>query len=162
SFTKLMSDILGGASLWATFVTVVVIAPLTEEFFFRGLVLRGFLDNYGVGKAIFVSALLFGLLHLNPWQFAGAIILGLVFGWWYVRTASLWPCLIGHAVNNAIPVILIGLLKWSVPGYTESSSTVVRLHPLWLDAVGLAVVALGTWTLWRLFDEYYGRKAEAG
>jgi hypothetical protein len=64
---------------WESFIALIIVAPLTEEFLFRGLILRGFLSRYSVVVSVLVSALLFGLLHGNPWQFFSATILGIVF-----------------------------------------------------------------------------------
>src|SRR5207249_4934307 len=55
------------------------------------------------------TAVLFGAFHLNPWQFPGAVGLGVIFGWWFVRTGSLVPCIFGHAFVNGLatlPVLL--------------------------------------------------------
>jgi uncharacterized protein len=89
--------------VWNALVAPVVVAPVTEEFLFRGLILHGFLQNYGRRKALLVSALLFALFHLNPWQFLGALVMGVVFGWWLIESGSLLPCLLGHALANLLP-----------------------------------------------------------
>jgi membrane protease YdiL (CAAX protease family) len=81
-------------------VEVVVIAPLFEELFFRGLVLNGMRRRYPAWKAIGLSTLLFALSHANPWQLAIPLLTGVVFGWVVVRTGTLWLPLIGHAVHN--------------------------------------------------------------
>ena len=40
-----------------------------------------------------------GLIHLNPWQFVPATLLGVLFAWFLLRTGSLVPCLVGHALH---------------------------------------------------------------
>lgn len=85
-----------------TFLTIVIAAPILEEFVFRGIVLEGFLKNYDAKKSIIWSAVIFGAVHLNPWQFIGASILGAYIGWVYYRTRSLIPCIIIHLLNNLI------------------------------------------------------------
>jgi membrane protease YdiL (CAAX protease family) len=82
-------------------VTLCVIAPFVEEMLFRGLFLRSFLWNYSTGRSIVLSALLFGLAHLNVYQFVIASMLGLLSGWLYVVTRSLWPPILEHASYNA-------------------------------------------------------------
>lgn len=89
--------------VWNALVAPVVVGPVTEELLFRGLILHGFLQNYGRRKALLVSALLFALFHLNPWQFLGALAMGLVLGWWLIESGSLLPCLLGHALFNLLP-----------------------------------------------------------
>lgn len=92
----------------AGFLTVCILAPIIEEILFRGILLRGLLQN-GTSPiiAISLSAILFGLAHLNPWQFLGAGLLGAVFGFVYFRTKSLWLCIFLHALNNSVSFIMM-------------------------------------------------------
>ena len=57
------------------------------------------------GMAILLSALIFGLIHVNPAQVPFAFCLGLVFGWLYYRTGSIIPGMIGHFLNNSLATI---------------------------------------------------------
>jgi len=85
-----------------SFITIVIAAPLLEELIFRGVILNGFLHNYSPKKAIVVSAVLFGFVHLNPWQFVGATLLGLFMGWIYYKTHCIWLTIFIHFMNNLI------------------------------------------------------------
>ena len=69
---------------------VCVLAPVLEEMLFRGVILRAFLQRYSRGAAIAHSAGVFGLAHMNLYQFVAAFTLGLLAGWLYERTRSLW------------------------------------------------------------------------
>ncbi len=133
-------------SVWGSILALVVVAPITEELLFRGLILRGFLAQYSVRKSVFVSALLFALIHLNPWQFAGAFVVGLIFAWWFVETRSLLPCLFGHALFNAIPLIAGPVLQLEIRGYSSPSET-PSWQPVWFDLTGCLLLGLGVW-LW--------------
>ncbi|MFP4555770.1 MAG: CPBP family intramembrane glutamic endopeptidase [Bacteroidales bacterium] len=82
------------------FLTIVVVAPVLEEFIFRGIMLDGLLKRYSPHKAIIVSSILFGFVHLNPWQLTSAFILGLFIGWVYFKTRSISIAIIIHAFNN--------------------------------------------------------------
>lgn len=143
---------LGQTSLWGSFVVLVVVAPLTEELLFRGFILRGFLSHYSMRKAVLASAILFGAFHLNPWQFLEAAILGVLFAWLFVQTCSLLPCIFGHALINALPIILLGILNLEIPGVT-SELTKVEFQPFWLDLFGLFLAGLGLWLLKRMFGK---------
>ena len=90
----------------AGFITICILAPIIEEIIFRGIVLRGLLQN-GTSPyiAIVLSSLFFGLAHMNPWQFFGAGFLGAIFGFVYYRTKSLWLVMFLHALNNTISFI---------------------------------------------------------
>ena len=133
-------------SLWGSIVSLVVVAPLTEELLMRGLILRGFLSHYSARKAILASAILFGLLHLNPWQFIGATTLGILFAWWFIETRSMLPCLFGHALANAVPLTATVLFQLEIPGFTSGFEQ-VEFQPLWLDCLGVVLAALGIWLL---------------
>lgn len=93
-FDRMMSN--GIASV----VTVCIVAPVLEEMLFRGVILRSFLRQYSRRDAIFGSAFLFGLAHLNVCQFAVGIIVGAISGWLYERTRSLWPSILLHGAYN--------------------------------------------------------------
>ena len=79
---------------------VCVLAPVLEEMLFRGVILRAFLLRYPPGTAIVHSAAIFGLMHMNIYQFVGAMTMGLVLGWLYERTRSLFPCIVLHGAFN--------------------------------------------------------------
>ena len=84
----------------SSFFTIVIFAPLLEELFCRGIILRGLLHHTTPAKAIFWSALMFGVMHLNPWQAIPAFLLGLLMGWIYWKTRSLWIVIFIHFINN--------------------------------------------------------------
>jgi membrane protease YdiL (CAAX protease family) len=83
------------------FIFMVIVAPIGEEFIFRGIILDGLLNRYSAWKAIMFSALLFGIAHLNPWQFVPAFILGIFFGWIYYNTQkNVLHTIILHSIVN--------------------------------------------------------------
>ena len=88
-----------------TFFTLVIAAPLLEEAIFRGVILDGLLKKYSPQRSIVISSLLFGIAHLNPWQFVGAFLFGLFMGWVYYKTRSLLPSILMHAANNLLAFI---------------------------------------------------------
>ena len=91
------------------FVQMVVIAPLFEEFWFRGMVLES-LRPYGNGVAIFISALLFGLTHANFAQFFYAALMGIFLGYIAVSTKSVVATTIMHAIFNSFAASVLLLL----------------------------------------------------
>lgn len=104
-FEKLMGTMLGGDPIW-TFVTVAICAPLLEETICRGYVCRGLLTHKGPTAAILWSALIFAVMHLNPWQGLSAFVLGVFYGWVYYKTHCLWATIYLHFVNNGLATIL--------------------------------------------------------
>ncbi len=87
-------------------VLICVIAPVVEEMLFRGVMLRSFLRQYPEGTAIAHSAAVFGLAHLNVYQFVLAFGLGLLIGKLYAATRSLLPGILIHACYNTTVVIV--------------------------------------------------------
>ncbi len=134
------------SSVWL----LVIVAPLSEEFLVRGLILRGFRQRYTVRTAILVSALLFGALHLNPYQFFGGLGLGTVLAWWQIRTHSLSPCLFGHALINALPLLLPRLPLPEIRGYNAISET-VEFQPPWFTLTGAVLLVIGNQLVRRQF-----------
>ena len=149
----LLNRLINGNPWWSSLVILAIIAPFTEEFLFRGLILTGFLNNYSAKKAILISALLFAIFHLNMFQFLGAFALGLFFAWLVVKTKSLWPGIFGHALNNGLPVIVQKLLKMKIPGYTIQYQSHTVMQPLWFDAIGLVLLGIGVWLFWPIVHE---------
>lgn len=89
-------------------ITFGLMQPIAEELLFRGVLLHNLLkwkdDNPWL--AIIVSSVLFSIVHLNYTQMINAAILGLIMGWLFYKTKSLWPCLIIHVTNNLMCCIL--------------------------------------------------------
>jgi membrane protease YdiL (CAAX protease family) len=69
--------------------------------------LQGFLLRYSRPAAIAISAVLFAVAHANPVQFFTVIGLGVIFGWWYSETQSIWLGVAGHAINNGIAFLAL-------------------------------------------------------
>ncbi|MBK0384520.1 CPBP family intramembrane metalloprotease [Pedobacter sp. SD-b] len=92
-------------------IGAVFFAPILEEFIFRGIVLRGLLSRYSPLKAILITGILFGLIHLNPAQIPQAIVLGIFFSWVYYFTNNLAVCILLHAVSNVTSLGFLYLIN---------------------------------------------------
>ena len=141
-FSRLFDSDLG---VWGGILRIVIIAPIVEELIFRGVIMSGFSRIYHPVFAIFFSALLFALFHLNPWQFPAAFALGLILGWIRIRTGSVLACMAGHAIHN-------GLVFLSVTFYLQLKDLAIMqpgvnqnylIHFLLL-AIGIVLVWLVT------------------
>ncbi len=121
-----------------TAVALVVVAPLTEELFFRGLLLRGFLHRYSSTAAILLSAFFFALAHITPNQLLTAWVGGIFLGWLRVRSGSLWPPVVAHALVNAQAAATLPFLD---PERTAAPGS--DLLPWWLVGIALALLILG-------------------
>jgi len=92
---------------WGAALKVVVIAPVIEEILFRGIIMHGLMRNYRSWYAVLLSAILFSVFHLNPWQMTYTFFLGLLLGWIMVRTRSLPMAIMVHALNNLLVLLSI-------------------------------------------------------
>lgn len=151
-FAEAYLDIIGPhVPAWKLLFTLSFVAPLTEEFLFRGLLMHGYLQRYTARKAIILSSLLFAVIHLNPWQFASATVLGVLVGWCRVRTGSLWLCLFVHALNNSMISLIQVIPGLEIPGYTISAAHESQFQPLWFNLLGIGLAGLGLGSLAVLF-----------
>jgi uncharacterized protein len=96
----------GRGALGVTLLILVLVvgAPLFEEMFFRGLVLRSFAARVNDGLALVLSAMMFGLIHFQPLQFPALMMFGLVVGYAAQRTGRLGLGMAIHAGFNATAV----------------------------------------------------------
>ncbi|TMM19708.1 MAG: CPBP family intramembrane metalloprotease [Actinobacteria bacterium] len=101
-------------------IFVVLGAPLVEELFFRGLLLRSLEKTKGLASlgrracpavAVLVSAVAFGLAHLEVLQLLGLAAFGVVLGVLAERWRRLGPGMVAHATFNAVTVIVIALAR---------------------------------------------------
>ncbi len=97
-----------------TILYAIVIAPIHEELYFRGILFRAARDRYGLAVGLLVSGLGFGLIHYldGPWQNA-ALLMGVMFfngialAWWYERRGTIVASVVAHMVFNVIGLTLI-------------------------------------------------------
>ena len=119
-------------------LTLCIIAPIAEEYLFRGLMMRKMLRwNISPWYAIIGSSIMFGLIHLNPAQIPGAIILGIFMAWMCYRTRSLIPGIIIHITNNTLCLIP-----------EECYDTYIASTPIMeggLSLVSIAIIILSIW-----------------
>lgn len=84
---------------------IAVIPAIGEEFFFRGIMQRIFIEWFRNQHAgIIISAILFSFMHFQFLGFIPRILLGILFGYMLVWTGSIWVPVVAHFVNNAIAV----------------------------------------------------------
>ncbi|HET6777086.1 MAG TPA: type II CAAX endopeptidase family protein [Actinomycetota bacterium] len=97
----------------------LVIAPIHEELFFRGILFRSLADRYGFAVGFWGSGLAFGLIHYVPapsWY--GSVLLmgimvftGVALAWFYQRRGNIVASMVAHATFNVIGLTLILALR---------------------------------------------------
>ncbi|MCF0195256.1 MAG: CPBP family intramembrane metalloprotease [Bacteroidaceae bacterium] len=94
-------------------LSIAVLGPIAEEVCYRagimGLFIKAARDTGNVRLIItglLIQAVLFAGIHVNPVQVIFAMFMGLLLGWVYLRTGSLWPCIALHIANNSTAVAM--------------------------------------------------------
>lgn len=133
-------------------VLAVGIAPVLEEFFFRGLIQRSLERRWGPAAGIAGAAGLFAAMHVLPWIFPLHFFLGLAFGFAVYASRSIWTGVVLHAANNA--VALIGILLDDAPPSPAPTLWERGVDVEWWSAVLLLALALAAaaWTGRRLWE----------
>lgn len=119
----------------AIFSTAIVPA-ICEEYLFRGAIL-GLLLPFGRTAAIIGSSVLFGFMHQNPLQLFYTVFMGVILGYIYVKTKSIWACVLLHFFNNLITVV-----EDFLPVFTGVEWIVMLVDFLVLTAGAICLVAL--------------------
>ncbi len=121
------------ASLAVGLICYGIISPLAEELVFRGIVYNELKRSYRLPLAMLISALLFGLYHMNPVQGGYGFIMGLLLAYLYEYFGSfLWPVLV-HMLANSLAYILSN---------TSLSTTVIRSWPAAIVCAAVTIVGI--------------------
>lgn len=91
---------------WQIFLFVGILGPLSEEFVFRGVIYHGYRKGGRIAMSMFLSALLFGLMHLNFNQMSYAIVMGILGALMIEATGSFWASFIFHMCINSSSVLM--------------------------------------------------------
>jgi membrane protease YdiL (CAAX protease family) len=109
SAKDLVEAIDGPVDLVLLLLAVVVMAPLVEELFYRGLLLRALQRWLGPVPAVLISSTVFAAVHLELVTFPGLFVFGLIAGWLVMRTGRLGPAWAMHVGFNATTVVALHL-----------------------------------------------------
>ena len=101
-----------GWGLWVSFAFTVLVVPIIEELYFRGIILPALAKKYGWIIGIAGSSAIFAVLHGQYNVMIYTFILGCVLSVMYIRIKSIVPGIIVHVINNAVAFILIaGIIR---------------------------------------------------
>lgn len=118
--------------------TSIILAPVAEELFFRGVVLKQF-ARVSRRFAIIVSAVIFGLMHGNPYQAVMAFLIGLVLGYVTIETDSLVPAIICHMAVNTVASIP-DIVYYFDPVLSDDVAYMLGILEFVIGAVGIAMI----------------------
>lgn len=128
-------------------ISSVVVAPVTEEFLFRGILLHRWAAKWGASRAILVSFIIFGFLHID---FLGALVFGIVMALLYIKTRTLIVPMVAHAMNNTI-VIAIDLFP------TDNTSEITNFSEFWQWGLILVVISL-PFVIYFIYKNWYSQR----
>ena len=137
-------------SFWVTSVYAVLLAPLVEEYAYRGVLIEG-LKRYGERFGVMAAAVIFGLAHGNLMQFLPATLIGWFLGYVRVKTGSWSVCVLLHAMNNLTSLLLEALLDRVPDGGLYNA----------INLIYIAVMVIGFILVWRRMKARYGVLGEA-
>jgi uncharacterized protein len=137
---------------WGGFlVNLVMIAGLAaigEEMIFRGILVRLFREWIrNVHLAVFIPAFLFSALHMQFYGFFGRLVLGMILGYLFVWSGSLWVPVIVHLFNNAMAVIISfagnrGMVNVDLETFGASDNAVVIILSILLTILMMVIIHL--------------------
>ncbi len=93
----------------AIFVWLGVLAPLLEEWIFRGFILRSYARRRGVVYALYAQTLIFAIVHGEPLIAFHALLMGWILGRWVLAGGSLKSAFYAHTINNLLSISAVAL-----------------------------------------------------
>lgn len=120
-----MGDITDPLGFLASFIVIVILAPVIEELVFRGVLFNMLNRRLGVIASLIISGSFFGILHFAT--FFPAAIMGFVLGFIYHRTGDIRTSIKAHVFNNLVSFSMayIPFLDFNDPGLIESGLGIV-------------------------------------
>ncbi len=88
-------------------LSILVVAPIFEELLCRGVILESIRKRRGSVVGCIISALIFGLMHFEPQSVLNAFAIGILLGYLYLRTRSIFAPIILHSLNNVLAYFLL-------------------------------------------------------
>jgi len=123
---------------------VCVVAPVSEEFLFRGFIFAALCNWRGTFPAAVLTGLLFGAVHAGSAPVLDLLPLAaLGFGLCllYRRTGSLYPCIVAHSLNNSIAFAGLEGWDWQAPVLMAGALAIIAALALTFKSVGLIAPA---------------------
>ena len=107
-----------------------IFGPVCEEVVFRGIVHSGYRRTGNAIQAMFFSALLFGLMHMNFNQALYAFVIGFLLVLLKEATGSMWGSIVYHVVFNTNTVVMLYITSKWVPSLEDTSEEVLTSEAL--------------------------------
>lgn len=102
--------------LWGMLLGIAVYGPFSEELAFRGVIYQSYRQQGNRWKALLLSSLLFGLMHMNLNQACYAFVMGIALALLVEATGSMLPAFISHFCVNGLSTVLMYALDGITAG----------------------------------------------
>lgn len=146
---KAFLDMKSLTDLIAMLFLIAVLPAICEEFFFRGVLQRLFIQiSRRPWIGIIITAVLFSAFHGQFFGFFPRLLLGILLGAIYWYSGSIWPAVLGHFVNNAVQVILVYRNK----NFIEQEPVI---EPVYVVLSVFAIIGI-TWFMQRISHTHFG------
>lgn len=129
----------GAAAFIANLLVIAILAALSEELFFRGTLQPLLHRAFGGHAAVWTTAVIFALVHMEFTAIIPRVFLGAVLGYLYLYTRSIWIPVLGHSLNNALAVVLA---RFSTTEELLAPDTTEILTYWYLPALGCVLLAV--------------------
>ncbi len=141
TYTNVADQAIYSQSTWLILLTVGVVAPVSEELIFRGLLFHRMKDWMKPWLAVILSAVLFGAYHGNMVQFIYAFVMGIFFAVIYHRTGTLWTTIVAHMTANLWSVLGYGLVNEFAQTLEYGTGIVIGVSAVLcvISSVGIAI-----------------------
>lgn len=125
---------------WAGFIGICIVGPIMEEIMMRRVIMTEIAKATGhVWWGIIISAAIFSVIHGNPIQMVFALPAGIIFGWLYHKTGSLFVPICIHIINNTISFFAI---KFNLDLQISLSDTLGTIIFLVLTVISIVSIIL--------------------
>lgn len=131
------------SSLYSTMVYAIgasFVAPIAEEFMFRGVILNRLIMKIGIKKAIVVSSILFGMIHVELGMVSAAVF-GICMSLVYLKTKNIFVVSAIHMINNFIVSAAQVISLLTSKGANNQSITTNDFNLYWLVFGSLSLIA---------------------
>lgn len=129
--TKFFTDFTSFWQFLLAFLVIAVIAGIGEELIFRGLIMRKILLGTGNPHiAIWVSAFIFAVIHFQFYGILPRMMLGVLFGYFYLWTGNIRVPIFAHIFNNGLAITImylhnIGIVKTDLESMDDVPMSIV-------------------------------------
>lgn len=137
--TEALANVTTPGYLLISFIIIAIIPAIGEELLFRGILQNKMWEVSNIHVAIWITGILFGVIHMQFYGVVPRIILGVIFGYLYYWSGTLWVPILAHFINNGFTLLLLymnntGRLNYDIENQDMPYSVVIPFAIIFLAA----------------------------